>query len=37
MGLGGRGFGGDSYLADKGVHEEVLGKNRGVYCREANI
>ena len=37
MGLGGRGFGGNSYLANKVVREEATGKNCGVFCREANL
>ena len=37
MGIGGRDFGGNMALENKGVHEEVTGKNHGVCHREANI
>ena len=37
MGLGGRGFIGNTDLADKGVREEAEGKHCGVCCREADI
>ena len=34
VGLGGRGAGGDRYLADEGVRAEASGKNCGVLYRE---
>ena len=39
MGLGiiGSGIGYHEYMVDKGVREEVAGKNRGICSREINI
>ena len=37
VGLGGRGVGSNRYLVNKGVREEAVGNNNGVYRREANI
>ena len=37
VGLGGRGTGGNMYVANKGVREEEAGKNCGVCCRDYYI
>ena len=37
VGLGGRRFGGNKYLADKGVYKEESGNNNGLCIRETNI